>query len=76
MSSNFGGPIAARSFVQGDYENRPETAHYQVTFKLINNNTLVEWELPGYVHVDGSRYSPFIKFMKNIFSLLIRESRI
>ena len=76
LSSNYGGPIATRAFVSGEYENRPETAHYQATFQLVNKVSSIEWQLPGYVHVDGYRYSPFFKFIKNIFSLLIRESNI
>ena len=59
-----------------EYENRPETAYYQATFKLSEKNSSIKWQLPGYVHVKGYRYSPFIKFIKNVFSLLIRESSI
>ena len=76
LSSNYGGPIATRAFVSGEYENRPEAAHYQATFKLINKVSPIELQLPGYVHVDGYRYSPFFRFLKNVFSLLIRESSI
>ena len=76
LSSNYGGPIATRAFVSGEYENRPETAYYQATFKLSEKNSSIKWQLPGYVHVKGYRYSPFIKFIKNVFSLLIRESSI
>ena len=39
-----------------------------------DKNDLIEWEVPGYVHIDGYRYSPFLKMFKNIFSLLVRES--
>jgi putative peptide zinc metalloprotease protein len=76
LSSNYGGPIATRAFVSGEYKNRPEVAHYQATFKLIKKVSSIELQLPGYVHVDGYRYSPFFRFLKNVFSLLIRESSI
>ena len=76
LSSNFGGPIATRSFVSGEYENRPESAYYQATFKLIKKDESMVWELPGYVHIEGYRYSPILNFIKKIFSLIIRESRI
>ena len=76
LSSQFDGPIPTRSFVSKEYENRPVKAHYQTKFKLIDDEKLVELEIPGYVHVDGYRYSPVIKFLKNIFSLIVRESRI
>ena len=76
LSSNYGGPIATRAFVSGEYENRPETAHYQAKFKLLDKNSSIEWQLPGYVHVKGYRYSPFFKFIKDVFSLIIRESSI
>jgi len=74
LISKYGGPIASRSFTSGDFENRPITAHYKVSFDLINKDQTVDWQLPGYVHVKGNRYSPFIKFIKNISSLLVRES--
>ena len=50
------------------------SAHYQVTFSTIDKSDLIEWEVPGYVHIDGYRYSPFLKMFKNIFSLIVRES--
>ena len=74
LSSQFDGPIATRNTTNEEYENRPMSAHYQVTFSTIDKNDLIEWEVPGYVHIDGYRYSPFLKMFKNIFSLLVRES--
>ena len=73
LSSLHKGPIAIRNFTSGEFKYRPETAHYLADFKLVNNSS-IQFELPGYVHVEGSRYSPFVKFFKNIFALLIRES--
>ena len=73
LSSTHKGPIAVRLDVDKEFENRPETAYYSANFRPINK-TNIEFELPGYVHVDGYRYSPFLKMFKNIFSLLIRES--
>jgi len=74
LSSQFDGPIATRNSTNAEYENRPMTAHYQVTFSTIDKNDLIEWEVPGYVHIDGNRYSPFLKLFKNVFSLFVRES--
>ena len=73
LSSTHKGPIAVRLDVDKEFENRPETAYYSANFRPINK-TNIEFELPGYVHVDGYRYSPFLKMFKNVFSLLIRES--
>ena len=73
LSSTHKGPIAVRLDVDKEFENRPETAYYSANFRPVNK-TNIEFELPGYVHVDGNRYSPFLKMFKNIFSLLIRES--
>ena len=41
-------------------------------FKLNKENS-IKWEIPGYVHIDGYRYSPFLQFIKNSLALLIRE---
>ena len=73
LSSTHKGPIAVRLDVDKEFENRPETAYYSANFRPVNK-TNIEFELPGYVHVDGYRYSPFLNMFKNIFSLLIRES--
>ena len=67
------GPIAIRNFTSGEYQYRPETAHYIADFKLVNQSS-IKFELPGYVHVEGNRYSPFVRFFRNVFSVLIRES--
>ena len=73
LSSTYNGPIAVRNDIESEYENRPETAYYSADFQIVSE-TNIEFELPGYVYIDGYRYSPFIKFFKNTFSLLIRES--
>ena len=73
LSSIHSGPIAIRNFTSGEYQYRPETAHYIADFKLVNKSS-IKFELPGYVHVEGNRYSPFVKFFRNVFSVLIRES--
>ena len=73
LSSIHSGPIAIRNFTSGEYQYRPETAHYVADFKLVNKSS-IKFELPGYVHVEGNRYSPFVKFFRNVFSVLIRES--
>ena len=73
LSSIHSGPIAIRNFTSGEYQYRHETAHYVADFKLVNKSS-IKFELPGYVHVEGNRYSPFVKFFRNVFSVLIRES--
>ena len=73
LASIHSGPIAIRNFTSGEYQYRPETAHYIADFKLVNESP-IKFELPGYVHVEGNRYSPFIRFFRNVFSVLIRES--
>ena len=73
LSSIHSGPITIRNFTSGEYQYRPETAHYVADFKLVNKSS-IKFELPGYVHVEGNRYSPFVKFFRNVFSVLIRES--
>ena len=73
LASIHNGPIAIRNFTSGEYQYRPETAHYIADFKLVNQSS-IKFELPGYVHVEGNRYSPFVRFFRNVFSVLIRES--
>ena len=73
LASIHNGPIAIRNFTSGEYQYRPETAHYIADFKLVNESR-IKFELPGYVHVEGNRYSPFVRFFRNVFSVLIRES--
>ena len=73
LASIHNGPIAIRNCTSGEYQYRPETAHYVADFKLVNESR-IKFELPGYVHVEGNRYSPFIRFFRNVFSVLIRES--
>jgi putative peptide zinc metalloprotease protein len=76
LSSQYDGPIATRTFVSEEYENRPVNAHYQVTFQIINRDNKIELEVPGYVHVDGYRYSPIFDFFRSFISVIVRESRI
>ena len=73
LASNHNGPIAIRNFTSGDFQYRPESAYYLAEFDLVKNSD-IKFELPGYVHVDGSRYSPFLNFIRNVISVLIRES--
>ena len=73
LSSIHNGPIAIRNSISGEFQYRPETAYYMADFKLTDESK-IKFELPGYVHVDGARYSPLIKFLKNILALLVRES--
>ena len=73
LASIHNGPIAIRNFTSGEYQYRPETAHYIADFKLVNQSS-IKFELPGYVHVEGNRYSPIVRFFRNVFSVLIRES--
>jgi putative peptide zinc metalloprotease protein len=73
LASIHNGPIAIRNFTSGEYQYRPETAHYIADFKLVNQSS-IKFELPGYVHVEGNRYSPFVRFFRMYFSVLIRES--
>ena len=76
LSSQYDGPIATRTFISEEYDNRPVEAHYQVTFQVINRDNKIELEVPGYVHVDGYRYSPIFDFFKSFVSMIVRESRI
>jgi len=73
LSSIHNGPIAIRNSISGEFKYRPETAYYIADFKLTNDSE-IKFELPGFVHVDGARYSPLIKFLKNVLALLVRES--
>ena len=73
LASIHNGPIAIRNFTSGEFQYRPETAHYLAEFDLVKKSE-INFELPGYVHVDGSRYSPFLNFIRNVISVLIRES--
>ena len=54
---------------RGEFQYRPETAHYLAEFDLVKKSE-INFELPGYVHVDGSRYSPFLNFIRNVISVL------
>ena len=76
LSSQYDGPIATRTFISEEYDNRPVEAHYQVTFQIITRDNKIELEVPGYVHVDGYRYSPIFDFFRSLISIIVRESRI
>ena len=76
LSSQHDGPIATRKFISKEYNNRPIKAHYQVSFDVVNKTDLTEFEIPGYVHINGYRYSPVFNFFKSLLSTLVRESRI
>ncbi len=73
LSSLYKGPIAVRANTDREFENRPVTAYYSANFEPVSE-TNIKFELPGYIHLDGNRYSPFVKLFKNVFSLLVRES--
>ena len=73
LASIHNGPIAVRNFTAGEYQYRPETAHYVADFQLVNKSK-IEFELPGYVHIKGARYSPFIEFLRDTAAILVRES--
>tara|TARA_B100000575_G_C23126692_1_gene652884 strand:+ start:535 stop:2640 length:2106 start_codon:yes stop_codon:yes gene_type:complete len=76
LSSQHDGPIATRKFISKEYNNRPIKAHYQVSFDVVDKTDLNEFEIPGYVHINGYRYSPVFNFFKSLLSTLVRESRI
>ena len=71
LASIHNGPIGIRNFTSGEYQYRPETAHYVADFKLVNKSS-IKFELPGYVHIEGSRYSPFVKLFK-MYLLFLSE---
>lgn len=73
LSSIHNGPVAIRNFTGGKFQYRPQTAHYIADFKLAKHSK-IQFELPGYVHIEGRRYSPFTKLFKNIIAILVRES--
>jgi len=73
LSSIHNGPVAIRNFTGGEFQYRPQTAHYIAEFELVKQSK-IKFELPGYVHIEGSRYSPFVKLFKNVFAILVRES--
>ena len=73
LSSIHNGPVAIRNFTGGEFQYRPQTAHYIAEFELVKQSK-IQFELPGYVHIEGSRYSPFVKLFKNVFAILVRES--
>jgi putative peptide zinc metalloprotease protein len=73
LSSAHDGPIAIRNFTGGEFRYRPETAHYIAEFELAKKSE-IQFELPGYVHIQGSRYSPFANVIKNVIAIIVRES--
>ena len=73
LSSAHDGPVAIRNFTGGEFQYRPETAHYIAEFELAKKSE-IKFELPGYVHIEGSRYSPFAKLFKGVIAIIVRES--
>ena len=73
LSSIHNGPVAIRNFTGGEFQYRPQTAHYIAEFELAKQSK-IQFELPGYVHIEGSRYSPFAKLFKNVVAIFVRES--
>ena len=73
LSSVHDGPVAIRNFTGGEFQYRPETAHYIAEFKLAKKSE-IQFELPGYVHIKGSRYSPFANLIKGVIAIIVRES--
>jgi putative peptide zinc metalloprotease protein len=73
LSSVHDGPVAIRNSTGGEFQYRPETAHYIAEFELAKKSE-IQFELPGYVHIQGSRYSPFGKLIKSVIAIIVRES--
>ena len=73
LASLHNGPIAIRNFTAGEFQYRPETAHYIAEFNVAGESE-IKFELPGYIHVEGNRYSPFMTFFRNVTAVLVRES--
>ena len=73
LSSIHNGPVAIRNFTGGEFQYRPQTAHYIAEFELAKQSE-IQFELPGYVHIEGSRYSPFANLFKSVIAILVRES--
>ena len=73
LSSAHDGPVAVRNFTGGKFQYRPETAHYIAEFDLAKKSE-IQFELPGYVHIKGSRYSPFASLTKGVIAIIVRES--
>ena len=73
LSSVHDGPVAIRHSTGGEFQYRPETAHYIAEFELAKKSE-IQFELPGYVHIQGSRYSPFANLIKSVIAIIVRES--
>ena len=73
LSSAHDGPVAVRNFTGGKFQYRPETAYYIAEFDLAKKSE-IQFELPGYVHIKGSRYSPFANLTKGVIAIIVRES--
>ena len=73
LSSAHDGPVAVRNFTGGKFQYRPETAHYIAEFDLAKKSE-IQFELPGYVHIKGSRYSPLANLTKGVIAIIVRES--
>jgi putative peptide zinc metalloprotease protein len=73
LSSNHGGPIGIRSLTKGQFKERPEESYYLTEFKVLNTPQ-TKIEIPGYVFLSGSYYSPLVELVKNTIAILRRES--
>lgn len=73
LSSNHGGPIGIRNLSKGQFKERPEESYYLTEFKVLNTPQ-TKIEIPGYVFLSGSYYSPLVELVKNTIAILRRES--
>ena len=73
LSSNHGGPIGIRNLTKGQFKERPEESYYLTEFKVLNTPQ-TKIEIPGYVFLSGSYYSPLVELVKNTIAILRRES--
>ena len=73
LSSNHGGPIGIRNLIKGQFKERPEESYYLTEFKVLNTPQ-TKIEIPGYVFLSGSYYSPLVELVKNTIAILRRES--
>jgi len=73
LSSNHGGPIGIRNLTKGQFKERPEESYYLTEFKVLNTPK-TKIEIPGYVFLSGSYYSPLVELVKNTIAILRRES--
>ena len=74
LSSNHGGPIAVRNITKGEFKDRPEAPYYLTEFEVKSKPKNISLEILGYVHMQGSYYSPFTEIFKKTISILRSES--